>query len=375
MDLIFEDVKKRKVIGKKDIEFSLTTSGLYLIEITAGARSEKQLQTTDDEDLRVEIDDRKFLQLQNPQRYFDNPASFSGGQLHGLKKTVFFILPLDPGQHLLSLIPDNAADLQGVKIFLISAEQSVEKVELPGNIQPEDGDRRPWITIALTSISLATFSLTVTLKRRFIDSDDMKVIIDGVVQRNYRNILHKLWYFIASLGGEEQSSSFTVNFLPGLHYIELWADRMPVLNDLTLNGLKTQLGEESIESKIQKTAKKYDLDPELIIKVAKKESGLDPMATSPVGAKGIFQLMDITIKQIANLGFEINNPYDVDQNITGGIIYFQWLYKMYKSDSEQLEKTLAAWNWGQNNFPKEGPLDYELMPDETKNFIRSILDK
>ncbi len=234
MDLVVNNDKKRKIIAKEEIEFSLTTSGLYLIEITARTQGEKQLGISDDEDLRIEIDSKKFPQLENSQRYLDSPASFSGGQLHGLKKTVFFILPLNLGKHLLSLIPDISAVLEGIKISYISSGQSIEKLELPGNIPAEDGDRRSWITIALTDVSLVSFSLTATLKRRFIDSDDIKVIIDGVVQRNYRNILHKLWYFIASLGGEEQSSSFTVNFLPGLHYIELWADRMPTLNSITI---------------------------------------------------------------------------------------------------------------------------------------------
>lgn len=373
MDLVFHDGKKRKITERENILFSLEISGLYLIEIAAKAQGEKQLQSTDDGDLRIEIDDRKFPQLNNHERYADSPAAFSGGKLKGLKETIFLILPLNGGKHVLSLIPDQEANLENIRIFNIS-ETSILKMEI--NDQAEDGDRRPWVTFVLVDVDLTNFSVALNLKKRFIDSDDVKVIINGEVKRNYRNFFHKLWYFIASINTtENQTEVFNVNFSPGLHYLELWADRMPNLKEFTLVGLISQSKQGNVEDKIRRVAKEYGLDSELMVKVARKESGFNPLATSPVGAKGIFQLMGITIKQIMNLGFQITDPYDTDQNITGGIIYFKWLYAMYKSDPEQLEKTLAAWNWGQNNFSKKEPLNYELMPDETKNFIRDILSE
>jgi soluble lytic murein transglycosylase-like protein len=129
------------------------------------------------------------------------------------------------------------------------------------------------------------------------------------------------------------------------------------------------------EELIRKQAKKLKLDPDLMCRVAKAESALNPKAISPVGAKGIFQLMDITVRQIANLGFKIRNPFNAAQNITGGIIYFRWLFDMYKGDAQRLEKTLAAWNWGQNNFAKDKPLILASLPQETQNFIKRCLTK
>lgn len=70
-----------------------------------------------------------------------------------------------------------------------------------------------------------------------------------------------------------------------------------------------------------------------------------------------------------------DDPFDIDQNIQGGLIYFKWLYDRYLGDPEHLEKTLAAWNWGLNKFPKDGPLDYGSMPEETKEFIRYVFNK
>lgn len=63
------------------------------------------------------------------------------------------------------------------------------------------------------------------------------------------------------------------------------------------------------------------------------------------------------------------------QNINGGLLYFQWLLGLYKGQQDQLEKTLAAWNWGMANFPTEGPFDFKRVPKETRDFINFILQR
>lgn len=221
MESIFKDDKKRKISKTEDISFNVKTSGLYLVEISAIVKNEKQLDGTDDEDLRIEIDKRKFPQLSNSERYFDSPASFSGGTSKELNKTIYFILPLNADKHEISLIPDISAILVKIEVFKISEITSLDELNLPLNDQAEDGDRRSWITFVLIDLSLNKFTAEFNLKRRFIDSDDVKIIIDGEIKRNNRSILHKLWYFAASiLTGENQTEDFVVNLSEGLHYIE-----------------------------------------------------------------------------------------------------------------------------------------------------------
>lgn len=373
MKLIFEDQNKRLIKEKEDISFTVEVGGLYLIYLSARARGEKQLGSSDDEDLRVEIDGEKFPKLTDQERYLDSPAAFSGGQLHNLKKTVYFLLKLDRGEHTISLVSDISATFESLGVFQTDLATLPGETEFSPNIQAEDGDRYPWVVFAFANLAVSSLSVTLTLKRRFLDSDDVKVIIDGNTQKNFRNGLHKLWYFVASFfTGETQTATFIPNLPIGLHYIEFWADRMPVFEKITFLGLYSA-SETTIEDKIKRKAKEFGLDSELIVRLAKVESNLDPKATSPVGAKGIFQLMDITIKQIANLGYEIADPYDPDQNITGGIIYFKWLYEMYDGDKERLEKTLAAWNWGLRHIPKDGPLNWQKLPVETKTFIKNVM--
>lgn len=231
MEIIFEDNKKRQIIGREEISLPVKTSGLYFLEVSARVKGEKQLGSSDDEDLRVEINGKKFSALNNSSRYLDTPAAFSGGQLKNLLKTVYFFLEFAMGEQTVTLVSDRSATFEGIKVTKLDLTTD-GTAELSLESQAEDGDRRPWITFALINLALQNFSLDLNLKRRFIDSDDVKIIVDGKIARNNRSLFHKFWYFIASiLTGEEQKAIFPTNLSVGLHYVELWADRMPMLHN------------------------------------------------------------------------------------------------------------------------------------------------
>ncbi|KKU03026.1 MAG: Lytic transglycosylase2C catalytic [Candidatus Amesbacteria bacterium GW2011_GWB1_47_26] len=376
MRQVLVDKRRRIIRNEEEVRFS-SPPALHFIVITARVKSEKQISTkaTDDEDLIIKIDNKVFPYLTDSTRLVDSPAAFSGGQLHNLLKTIYFLTFLEGKDHTIIFStdkPDNTAVLENLEVY--SLDQTDELV-LEIENQAEDGDRRPWITYVLVDLSLKKFSPVFVLKRRFIDSDDVKVIVDGEVKRNNRSLLHKFWYFIASrFGGETQKEVFAVELPPQLHYIEFWADRMPTLKSITFSGIK-KVPTETIEKKIVGKAQTLGLDPELMLRIAKRESQFNPRATSPKGAKGIYQLTDITIKQIEKLGFVISDPYDIDQNITGGMMYFKWLYELYEGKTDRLEKTLAAWNWGLANFSREKPLNWKILPAETREFIRYVTGK
>lgn len=376
MKSILVDKQRRIIKNKNEIEFS-SPLGFHLIAITARVKGQKQIspEATDDEDLVIKIDNKVFPYLTDSTRLIDSPAAFSGGQLHNLPKTIYFLTFLEGEDHTVTLLtdkPHNTATLENLEVYSLD---STDELVLEVENQAEDGDRRPWITYVLVDLGLKEFSPVFNLKRRFIDSDDVKVIIDGVVKRNNRSLLHKFWYFIASrFGNEIPKETFTAELPPGLHYIEFWADRMPTLKSITFSGIK-KISAETIEDKIVGKAKTLGLDPELMLRIAKRESQFNPKATSPKGAKGVYQLTDITIKQIKKLGFVISDPYDIDQNITGGMMYFKWLYELYEGKTDRLEKTLAAWNWGLANFSREEPLDWKILPAETREFIRYVIGK
>ncbi|MCP4394375.1 MAG: transglycosylase SLT domain-containing protein [Alphaproteobacteria bacterium] len=86
------------------------------------------------------------------------------------------------------------------------------------------------------------------------------------------------------------------------------------------------------------------------------ESNLDPHAVSPVGARGIMQIMPGTWDEICQKNkFNYNNPENYDHNIRCGIWYMSYLYKKWTSNRPLTDKmafTLGSYNAGFGNILK-----------------------
>lgn len=112
---------------------------------------------------------------------------------------------------------------------------------------------------------------------------------------------------------------------------------------------------------IDKASQEYGIDENLIKSVILAESAANSKAVSPVGAKGLMQLMDSTA---SDLGVE--NSLDPQQNVMGGAKYLSKMLRQYNGD---LELSLAAYNAGPGAVNK-----YNGVPpyEETKNYISRI---
>ena len=169
-----------------------------MLSVSARVRDEKQrgADATDDEDLRIEIDGEKFSKLNNPQRYFDSPAAFSGGKLHNTSKTVYFITQFRAGKHAVSLIPDQGALVERVDIQNIA---DPSHVAFGLNQQAEDGNNKPWLTFVLRDLGLKSLTVKAQARWRFSDGDDIKVIVDDNIKKNKSSILHRNWIFASNV--------------------------------------------------------------------------------------------------------------------------------------------------------------------------------
>lgn len=133
--------------------------------------------------------------------------------------------------------------------------------------------------------------------------------------------------------------------------------------------------EESIRKIIYKRSKEFGRDPCLMLAIAKRESRLIPYMVSEDEAQGLFQLRDIAIRQISEtFKKNITTPFDIEQSIEAGILYFNYLFDHYTGADHQIERALAAWNWGIDNVPKIQKYSRKNLPQETKAFIEQVLE-
>ncbi len=115
----------------------------------------------------------------------------------------------------------------------------------------------------------------------------------------------------------------------------------------------------TVKAAIVKHSIEMGVDPAITLSIAKTESGFRHEARSSHGAVGVFQLMPSTARRMGL------NPYSLDDNIKGGIMYYKSMYKMFGS----MELALAAYNAGPGNVKK-----YRAVPpfSETKRFVAKI---
>ena len=117
---------------------------------------------------------------------------------------------------------------------------------------------------------------------------------------------------------------------------------------------------ETVKAAIVKYSVEMGVDPAIMLSIAKVESGFNHNLKSIYGAVGVFQLLPSTARR---MGF---NPYSLDENIKGGIMYYKNMYSMFGS----MQMAVAAYNAGPMNVKK-----YNAVPPfaETKRFVSAIM--
>jgi soluble lytic murein transglycosylase len=130
-------------------------------------------------------------------------------------------------------------------------------------------------------------------------------------------------------------------------------------------------------------ARANGLPPSLVAGIIRQESAFDPRATSPVGARGLMQLMPPTAREMASR-LDAPSPqaglYDPEYSIELGSAYLKQLLKMFDGN---VELAVASYNGGPNRilrlWNEAGPapeLDAfveNLGLEESRDYVKRIL--
>ncbi|MEO6388942.1 MAG: lytic transglycosylase domain-containing protein [Croceibacterium sp.] len=132
---------------------------------------------------------------------------------------------------------------------------------------------------------------------------------------------------------------------------------------LARTDLQAQSVPQTYAAAVAAIAARYDLSPALIEAVVWQESRWRVNAVSPVGARGLAQLMPGTAR---DMGVNPDDPY---ANLEGGARYLRAQLDRFDGD---IEKALAAYNAGPGRVASANGVP---RIRETQNYVSSIMGR
>jgi hypothetical protein len=114
---------------------------------------------------------------------------------------------------------------------------------------------------------------------------------------------------------------------------------------------------------IYETARKHELNPQLVAALIRQESSFNTRAVSRKGARGLMQLMPATASRF---GVRKERLYDPRHNLEAGASYLSWLVDYFQGD---LAKVLAAYNAGEQAVMRYGGIPPYR---ETRDYVKRI---
>jgi soluble lytic murein transglycosylase-like protein len=134
-----------------------------------------------------------------------------------------------------------------------------------------------------------------------------------------------------------------------------------VTSDVPASPVAPTAGPQRWQGRVAELAAKYDISPALLEALVWQESRWRENAVSPVGARGLAQLMPGTARQLGV------NPDDPHANLEGGARYLREQLDRFGGD---LEKALAAYNAGPGRVIRANGIP---AITETRNYVSAIL--
>lgn len=149
--------------------------------------------------------------------------------------------------------------------------------------------------------------------------------------------------------------------------------------DTMRHRIELQLYPLGYRQEIMKASDEYNLEPEFICAVIHTESRFDPEATSPVGAKGLMQLMPETFLWLASVRGEDRTESDLLTpriNIDYGCYYLRYLADTYgdiytAAASYNAGSVVTSW-LGNPDYSSDGITLSSIPYPETEDYVEKI---
>jgi Rod binding domain-containing protein len=170
---------------------------------------------------------------------------------------------------------------------------------------------------------------------------------------------------LAQIHKDDTTSASSIGMLAGLKSQSWMIDNnfIPAASTIKTNAKDSSANIAQWDTLIKQASDEYGVDSNLIAAVILQESGGNPRAVSPKGAKGLMQLMDSTAREMG-----MQQAFNPQQNILAGTKYLSKMLERYNGD-EAL--ALASYNAGPAAVDQ-----YKGIPPyaETQQYVANVLN-
>lgn len=223
--------KINKIITRQySYEFSLDEDALYLIEIIASAKSWWQNFKTSrsffkDDDIFLYLDNQELTTSQYTKK--DARSSWNGNELCGLEKTVIIAANLSKGKHIIDLKPDQSPYVKSLAISKVEEKDKITYIPTQNN-PAQKSEGRPWLSYIILDLFITSLSITAKANKNRGDDDDIKLVINGKIQKNDNKRAHQDWYWCGKvLKGEDKTFFKDINIKIKQYNLDLYSDETP----------------------------------------------------------------------------------------------------------------------------------------------------
>ena len=245
MKFIKNEKINKKITKPFSFDFFLEEDSLCLIEIIASAKSWWQNFKSSraffkDDDIFLFLDNQELTTSLNTKK--DACAAWNGNELKGLEKTILIAANLKTGSHIINLQPDRSPFIKAITVSEVEEIDKIVYIPIDNN-PPQKSEGRPWLSYIILDLFITKLTIAAKTNKNHTDDDDIKLLINGKIQKNENSKSHRDWYWCGKmLKGKEKIFSQDINAQIAQYKLDLYSDETPRL-------LKIEIGIKQPEAK------------------------------------------------------------------------------------------------------------------------------
>jgi len=208
-----------------------------LVEVIASAKSWWQnfkysRAFFKDDDIFLYLDNQELTTSLKTKQ--DARSAWNGNELKGLEKTVLVVACLKQGNHVIKLKSNQSPYLKSISVSQVEEKDKI--VYIPTDNNPAQRSQgRPWLSYIVLDLFITKLSITAKTNKNRKDDDDLKLIVNGKIQKNENFKSHRDWYWCGKvLKGKDKIFSKDINYKTKQYNFDLYSDETPRLSRIEI---------------------------------------------------------------------------------------------------------------------------------------------